>query len=236
TFLASFPDAQRAGAAVSGMIRQGYRPRTMELIDQHVVEHLRLTKRWPMPAGPCALLLVELDGEANGLEQQMVEAAGACESAGAQEILVATDEQRRRQIWDMRRASNPVLKEQHKYKYSEDIVVPRARIPEMLNQLDALAAKNKVAIANFGHAGDGNLHVNVLFDDEEQLKHIEHILTAVVRCALDLGGTLSGEHGIGIAKRRFMTMEQSPELLRLQRDLKKVFDPLGLMNPEKLLP
>jgi glycolate oxidase len=236
TFLAQFRDTPAAAEAVSAMVRQGYRPRTLELMDGGVLEHLRRKGSWPVPPGAGAMLLCELDGEAESIEALLLSAAAACEQSGAVEILVATDEARRRQIWEMRRNVNPTLKEQHRHKLSEDIVVPRSAIPEMIRRLDALAAAEQVTIASFGHAGDGNLHVNLLFDEELAPERIERVVTEIFRQTLALGGTLSGEHGIGIAKRRFMTLEQSSELLELQRRLKRSFDPEGLLNPGKLLP
>ena len=236
TFLAQFNDAVTACEAVTGLIHRGHRPRTLEFLDATVLEHLRQKGGYPIPPEAGALLLIELDGGAEACEQQMLEAAEACEAAGAVDILVATDEARRRQMWDMRRNANPTLKEAHRFKVSEDVVVPRAHIPEMVRRLDALAARHDVTIANFGHAGDGNLHVNVLFDDEAVGQRLEPLLEQIFRDTLDLGGTLSGEHGVGIAKRRFMPLEQSAELLALQRELKRTFDPLGLMNPGKMLP
>jgi glycolate oxidase len=236
TFMAQFPDPVSASEAVTEMIGQGHRPRTLEFLDARVLEHLRQAGSWPIPPGAGALLLVELDGDVESLEPQMLEAAGVCEARGAVELFVATDEARRRQMWEMRRNANPALKEQHRFKISEDIVVPRASIPEMVRRLDQVAATHDVLIATFGHAGDGNLHVNLLVDDEEVLGRLEPVLTAIFAHTLELGGTLSGEHGIGIAKRRFMGMEQPEQVLQLQRELKRVFDPEGLMNPGKLLP
>lgn len=236
TFMAQFCDSLAASQAVTDMIRKGHRPRTLEFLDGHVLEHLRRKASWPIPKDAGALLLIELDGDAELVEKQMIQAAELCERGGAVDILVATDEARRRQMWDMRRNVNPVLKEQHLHKVSEDIVVPRSRIPEMVRRLDQLAAQHDVLIANFGHAGDGNLHVNVLLDNDQQMKHIEQVLEGIFRHALDLGGTLSGEHGIGVAKRRFMHLEQAHDVLQLQRDLKRAFDPAGLLNPGKLLP
>jgi len=235
-FIAQFRDPVSACEAVTAMIAGGHRPRTLELLDGHVLDHLRRAGGWPVPVEAGALLLVELDGEAEALEGQMLAAADLCERGGAVEISVATDEARRRQMWEMRRNANPALKEQHRFKVSEDIVVPRAAIPEMVRRLDRLAAEHDVLIATFGHAGDGNLHVNVLCDDEQALARVEPVLVGIIKHALDLGGTLSGEHGIGIAKRRFMELEQPPDLLQLQRELKRVFDPRGLLNPGKLLP
>jgi glycolate oxidase len=236
TFLAQFADAVSACTAVTELIRRGHHPRTLEFIDGTMLEHLRATGKWPIPPEAGALLLIELDGDARGMEAQLLDAAAACEATGAVDILVATDEARRRQMWEMRRNANPVITEAYAFKVSEDVVVPRAQIPRMVQRLDRLSAQHDTTIAVFGHAGDGNLHVNVLFDDERVKQRLEPVLTGIFRAALDLGGTLSGEHGIGIAKRRFMPLEQPPELLDLERRLKRAFDPHNLMNPGKLLP
>jgi glycolate oxidase len=236
-FLGQFPDPVSATEAVTRIIAGGHLPRTLEFLDGNVLEHLRRKGGWPIPPGAGAMLLVELDGDADGIEAQMLEAAEVCEDAGAVEIHVATDEARRRQMWEMRRNANPALKEQHPFKISEDIVVPRAAIPEMVRRLDRLAAEHDVYVATFGHAGDGNLHVNVLSDDEEQtVESLEPVLAGIFAHALELGGTLTGEHGVGIAKKRFMALEQQEEVIQLQRELKRVFDPEGLLNPGKLFP
>ena len=236
TFMAQFDDAVTACKAVTRLIRKGYRPRTLEFLDRQILEHLRQKGTWPIPPGAGALLLIELDGEAEVLEAQMLAAAEVCEATGAKDILVATDEARRRQMWDMRRNANPVITEMHRFKVSEDVCVPRVHIPEMIRRLDALAAQHDVLIASFGHAGDGNLHVNMLFDDEAVKARLGALVRGVFQAALDLGGTLSGEHGIGLAKRGYVHLEQPPELIRLQQELKQIFDPRGLMNPGKLLP
>ncbi len=236
TFLAQFKDSLAATRAVTAMVGQGFCPRTLEFLDPQVTKHLRQKGAWPIPSQAGALLLVEVDGDTDAIEGQMLALTDTCEGAGALDILVATDEARRRQMWDMRRNVSPVLKEQHRFKVSEDIVVPRTHIPEMIQRLGALAAEAKVTIATFGHAGDGNLHVNVLFNDEALQKNLDPVLREIFRCTLDLGGTLSGEHGIGLTKKRFMRMEQDESLLQLQREIKHIFDPLGLLNPGKLLP
>ena len=235
-FLGQFTDALSATSAVTRLIAGGHLPRTLEFLDGHVLEHLRRKGSWPIPPNAGAMLLVELDGDAESVEAQMLAAAEECERAGAVEIHVATDEARRRQMWEMRRNANPTLKEHYRFKVSEDVVVPRAVIPEMVRRLDRLAAEHDVLIATFGHAGDGNLHVNVLSNDEEISRRLEPVLSGIFAHALELGGTLTGEHGVGIAKRRFVSMEQSEDVIALQRQLKRVFDPSGLLNPGKLLP
>ena len=136
----------------------------------------------------------------------------------------------------MRRKVSPTLRELHRYKVSEDIVVPRARIPEMVRRLDRLAARYGVTIGSYGHAGDGNLHVNILWDDPDKEPKIPALVEQLFRQTLDLGGTLSGEHGIGLAKKPYIHLEQPPPLLTLQKELKKTFDPLNLMNPSKVFP
>jgi glycolate oxidase len=237
TFFATFGDAITASKAVGAVLGRGDRPRCLEFLDASVLEHLRRAGSWPVPRDAGALLLVELDGEAEAIEAKLLASAEACEAAGAREVLVATDEGQRRRMWEMRRRVNPTLKEQHRFKVSEDVVVPGARIPEMVRRLDELAERERVTIASFGHAGDGNLHVNLLFDDEAFLgEALERTIRGVFEHALSLGGTLSGEHGIGIAKRRFVRLEQSEELVALQRAIRRCFDPHGVLNPGKLLP
>ncbi len=235
-FQACFADVLAASEAVTQLLGAGQRPRALELMDEQVVEHLRLQERWSLPVGRAALLLVELDGEPESLEAQLIGAAEVCEAHGAKEIIVATDEAKRRQLWSMRRQVSTMLGEQHRFRVGEDICVPRARIPEMLRCIDGLAAEHGFRVACYGHAGDGNLHVNVVYDDEAMHPRLEPLLVAVFERALDLGGTLSGEHGIGLTKRRFVPMEQSERAIDLQRELKRVFDPDNLLNPGKLLP
>ncbi len=236
TFIAPFADPFTASEAVTRLIQDGYQPRTLEFLDGQVLEHLRQKGGWPIPPEAGALLLLELDGRADAVEQQLVEAAGACEAAGAADILVATDEARRRQMWDMRRKVSPTLRELHRFKVSEDIVVPRAMIPQMVRRLDALSARFGVTVASYGHAGDGNLHVNILWDDPEQQDSIPELVETLFREALDLGGTLTGEHGVGLAKKPYIHLEQAPALIALQKELKRSFDPHNLMNPGKMFP
>jgi glycolate oxidase len=219
------------------MVRGGHRPRAIELLDPVVVAHLRAENGFASLADAGqALLLVEIDGAAQETEARAMGAAAACEQAGARQVIVALDEAQQRRLWEMRRKVSEVLRRAHPHKVSEDVAVPLGAIPALLQRLDRLAAEQGVTIAAYGHAGDGNLHVNVLVDDAQRLPLVEPVLEGIFRHALDLGGTLTGEHGVGLAKRRFMPLEQSAPLLRLQRDLKKTFDPFDLMNPGKMLP
>jgi glycolate oxidase len=162
--------------------------------------------------------------------------AQACEAAGAVEVLIAQNERERRDLWETRRRANPTLKELHRHKIAEDVVVPRGAIPEMLRRVDAIAATARLPIATYGHAGDGNLHINLLVDDEEVPARAHQAVEAILRATLDLDGSIAGEHGVGLAKMRYVPWEQAPALLRLQRQLKRVFDPDDLLNPGKIFP
>jgi glycolate oxidase len=238
TFIAVMPDAVSAGRAVSEIIRQGHRPRALELLDRAAIDHVRSRAAFSFPAGAGAIVLVELDGEPEGMESAVLRCGAVCESEGAQEVIVARDDADRERLWKTRRVVSPSLREAHRFKVSEDIVVPPGSIPEMLRRVDGIGARHRLLTATFGHAGDGNLHVNVLTDENAQDPavdaRIHAALADIFRATLDLHGTLSGEHGIGIAKARYMAWEQSAEVIDWQKRLKRLWDPQGLLNPGKI--
>jgi glycolate oxidase len=236
TLLAVFADLFVAARAVSAILHLGARPRALELLDRTTIEHLRGRTPYRIPETAGAVILCELDGPAEGLDAELLRCADACEKSGAVEVLVAQNERERRDLWETRRRANPLLKELHKRKIPEDIVVPRRAIPEMLKRVDQTAADTQLLCASYGHAGDGNLHINMLIDDENAQPRIERGMDALMRATLDLGGTLAGEHGVGLLKMKYLPWEQSPPLLRIQRQLKKVFDPDDLLNPGKIIP
>jgi glycolate oxidase len=238
TLVAIMPDAMTAGRAVSAIIRKGYRPRALELLDRATIDHIRPKAAFTFPAGAGALVLIELDGEPEGMEASLLRAGELCEELGATDVIVARDDADRERLWGARRGCSKALREAHAFKLSEDIVVPPGSIAEMLARVDAVAAKERLMTATFGHAGDGNLHVNVLTDENHKdaavAARIQSALGGVFRAALDLGGTLSGEHGIGIAKARYMAWEQSEEVIGWQKRLKRMWDPQDLLNPGKI--
>jgi glycolate oxidase len=238
TLLAVFPDALIAGAAVTRVIKLGCRPRALELLDRTTIEHVRGRTPYRIPDSAGAVVLCEIDGDPEGLEAQLLRCAEACERAGASEIQVAQDERRRRDLWETRRRVNPTLKELHRLKVAEDVVVPRGAIPEMIRRVDEIAHRADLLCATYGHAGDGNLHINLLVDERtpEVETRIDRALAEIFRATLDLKGTLSGEHGIGLMKQRYLPWEQAAPLIRLQRELKRVFDPEDLLNPGKIFP
>ena len=238
TFIAVMPDAISAGRAVSAIIRKGYRPRALELLDKAAIDHVRPKSAFTFPAEAGAIVLVELDGDPDGMEAAILRCGSVCEDEGAREVIVARDDADRERLWQTRRLVSRSLREAHAFKVSEDIVVPPGSIAEMLRRCDAIGGRQRLLMATFGHAGDGNLHVNVLTDENHRepsvAKRIDAALADIFRAALDLGGTLSGEHGIGIAKAKYMAWEQSAEVIEWQKRLKRLWDPQGLLNPGKV--
>jgi glycolate oxidase len=193
------------------------------------------TSPFQFPAGAGAALLVETDG--NDEEQvfaEIVRVAEIVQGDAAGEVVVAQNEAQRRAIWETRRYLSVNLKSLHPLKLSEDVAVPRSRIPEMVERAKRAGEGRGLRVATYGHAGDGNLHCNVLFDREDERPKVDEAVGEIIRAAVELGGTITGEHGVGLAKRDFLPLEQSAELLELQRRLKAVFDPLGILNPGKI--
>jgi glycolate oxidase len=240
TLLAVFASDVAAGVAVTRVLGGGFRPRVLELLDHAAIEHVRPRATYRIPQAAHALLIIELDGDAAGMETAMLRCASLCEDVGAIEVLVAKDERERRDLWQTRRVTSTALKEAHKIRLSEDIVVPRAAIPEMLRRVDSICAAGNLLHAAYGHAGDGNLHVNLL-SDEARLegatkRRFEDAVGGLFKQTLALGGTLSGEHGIGLAKKPYISWEQAPELIAMQKKLKRAFDPDDLLNPGKIFP
>lgn len=248
TLLAVFADMPAAAAAVSAVIRRGVVARTLEIIDKTSIDHVRPHARYRFPTDAGALLLLEIDGDADALSATMERIGQTCEQSGAIDVLVARDEVQRRDLWEARRILSTSLKRAHPYKVSEDICVPRGALTEMLRRINDLSAQFEVPIATYGHAGDGNLHVNLLVDQNpwhtetnggarsDTALRVEAAVEALFRHTVALRGTLSGEHGIGLAKKQYMPLEQSERLLEWQRQWKRMWDPLELLNPGKILP
>jgi glycolate oxidase len=191
--------------------------------------------RFPVHAG--ALLLVETDG--NDEEQVFAEIVRVAETVrgdAAGEVIVAQNEAQRREVWETRKFLSVNLKKLHPMKLSEDVAVPRSRIPDMIARAKEIGRARGLAVATYGHAGDGNLHCNVLFDRAEERPAVDAAVGEILRAAVALVGTITGEHGVGLAKRDFLELEQGREVVALERRLKALFDPLGILNPGKIFP
>jgi glycolate oxidase len=151
-------------------------------------------------------------------------------------VVVAQDAAQRDRLWAARRMLSRATRKLARHKLSEDVVVPRTRIADLLARTEEIGQATGVRHLSYGHAGDGNLHVNFLWDDDADRPAVERAIGLLMRATIDLGGTLSGEHGIGITKAEYLPLEQSEALFALQRDVKRAFDPKGLLNPGKIFP
>jgi glycolate oxidase len=185
-------------------------------------------------AGAGAMLLMDVDGEPQACETQATRVADACK--GALDVLVAQDGSQREKLWSARREMSLSVRRLAKHKLAEDVVVGRQRVVELLDRVAAISEQNRIEALTYGHAGDGNLHVNFLWNDDDELPRVDACIEQLFRSVVELGGTLSGEHGMGVLKAPYLGIEQSDELIALQRDLKRVFDPMGLLNPGKIFP
>ncbi len=236
TALALFTDVRLAAASVSAIVAAGLVPRCLELMDGATLDAIRAQKVAVDPRAG-AMLLLEVDGQGAALEEQLARVADVLGGGeGLVDLVAAQDASQRARLWEARRALSPATRKLAKYKLSEDVVVPRSRIVDLLARVDEIGARTGVRHLTYGHAGDGNLHVNFLWNDESERPHVDEAIAALMRATVDLGGTLSGEHGIGVAKLEYLPYEQSPELIEIQRDIKRVFDPKGLLNPGKIFP
>jgi len=194
-------------------------------------------KRYGLPLDAEALLLIEIDGSHAAVSEDADRVASICSALGAH-ISVADNIYSKQQLWDARRAVSPALYHIRPTKINEDIVVPRGRIPDMLRSLRAISEKYNLTIANFGHAGDGNIHVNIMTDrnNKDEYRKAQQAVRDIFEEALRLEGTISGEHGVGLTKKQYVGMELSDVSIELMKAVKNVFDPRGILNPGKMFP
>ena len=182
-------------------------------------------------------MIAEVDGNVeDGLMQELAQMGEVFEKNGALETLMAQDDSQRERLWAARRVVSTALRAMKRHKISEDIAVPRSKIPEAIERFKALGRKHALTVATYGHAGDGNLHANILYDGPHERPRVDQALEEMMRITVELGGTITGEHGVGYAKRKFISLEQGPGLIALQKRIKAVFDPPGLFNPGKIFP
>jgi D-lactate dehydrogenase (quinone) len=234
TLRAAYTDMHAAAAAVSRIMAQPVVPRVLEFLDKAALELARARDPASLPRAAGALLMIEADGLAAQLPAAVDALARAAAGPGLLEWRAAADAAEAAALWAARKALSPALRSLAPRKINEDVVVPVSRIPELTDGLARLAERYRVRIVTFGHAGNGNLHVNVLGEDAD-LERMEACVGEVFRLVLALQGTLSGEHGIGRSKRAFVPLEIGAETLALMQRVKAVFDPDGILNPGKML-
>ncbi len=231
-----YRDAASAAAAVSRLMRQPQVPAMLEFMDASAIALLRRNGSDVPEAG--AMLLVEADGDGETLPLALQALAAAAEGDGMIELDVAMDGAARDRLWAARRALSPALRSIAPGKINEDVVVPVSRIPDLVAAVEALSARHALPIVAFGHAGNGNLHVNIMYhpEDAAECTRAQAALEALFAQVIALGGTLSGEHGIGVAKRDWMDRAFDAPTLAAMHAVKAALDPDGILNPGKVLP
>jgi D-lactate dehydrogenase len=210
-------------------------PCALEFIDETALELARAHAGDDVPLAG-AMLMIEVDGEPDTLDAAVAAVSAAARGPGLESLHVAASTGEAQTLWAARKALSPAQRTIAPDKINEDVVVPVSRLPELVEGVRRLAAKHDVLVVCFGHAGNGNLHVNLLPRDAAERERAHACLAEVFALVIGLQGTLSGEHGIGRSKRAFMPLALQPATVHLMREVKRAFDPDGVLNPGKLLP
>ncbi len=238
TLRALYTDMGAAARAVARIMAQPVTPCALEFLDGAALRMAREHGGADIPAEAGALLMIEVDGAEACLEAAVASLRAVAEGEGCIELSEARDAAEVAALWAVRKALSPALRHVAPKKINEDVVVPVSRIPELIDAIAELGERHGIAIVNFGHAGNGNIHVNLLVDpdDPRQMSAAEACLDELFTLVLRLDGSLSGEHGIGLVKRDFVARETDPLALELMWRIKRQFDPHGILNPGKKLP
>jgi glycolate oxidase len=237
TAMGIFPTVNHAMEAVYKTMASGITPVAMEFLDNLTIRAVEQTFNKGLPVDAGALLVTDVDGNLeDDLDYQLSEIERVFKENGCSDFKIAKDEKEAADIWFARRNASPALSVYGSKKLNEDVTVPRAVLPQLLEKFYAIADKYKINIPCFGHTGDGNVHTNVMVDgkDPEQVKIAYQAIEEVFQATIDLGGTLSGEHGIGLAKAPYMHMAFSEEEMNLFKSIKMAFDPNNILNPAKM--
>jgi len=236
TLMVFFKKMNESAHAVSSIIRNKVVPAKLEFMDRGSIECVNTYQNLGFPEETESLLLVELDGDPAAVENAAKKVEKICLEQGSFRVERATNTKDASNLWEVRRALSPSLLLLNLTKINEDVVVPRSRIPELLHRMEEIKKKYQITIISFGHAGDGNIHVNVMYDEKitGEREKAEHAIKEIFQEVLNLGGTISGEHGIGITKAPFLTMELNDSQIELMKKIKRVFDPNDILNPGKI--
>jgi len=237
SMMAIFPSMKAASETVAAIIANKIVPATLEMMDNFTIQTVENFRGAGLPTDAAALLLIEVDGHPAQVEDEAAVVEKICKENGATELKVAKDAAERDAVWQARRDALPALAKLKPTCVLEDATVPRSKIPAMIEALEDISKKLDLTIGTFGHAGDGNLHPTILCDkrDHAEFERVEKGIDMIFDRALALGGTLSGEHGIGMAKSKYLEMETSKATIEYAHRMKSVLDPKGILNPGKII-
>jgi len=238
TMLTIFDSIDGAAQAVSTIIGAKIIPTTLEFMDYATLQCVEKRFNLGIPPEGRAVLLIEVDGDLELIEKQAARIHDLIKPLGLVQFRAAKDNAESEALWKVRRLVSPSLRDVNPHKFNEDIVVPRSKVPVVIRQIEKIQQKYDIPIVNFGHAGDGNIHVNVMINKEipGQEEKAHEAIKEIFQAALDLNGTMSGEHGVGLAKQPYIEMELSPAQIKTMQGIKLALDPNNILNPGKIFP
>lgn len=237
TAQAVFPRLIDAGVCVNNILNAGITPATIELMDETTIATIEEAMHLGLPTDAEAILIIEADGmDEDMVTKEMNLIAEICRNTGASHVEVARTAAARSRLWEARRSISPSLARRRPNKLGEDISLPRSAIPDGIRRIKEISRKYELPIAIFGHAGDGNLHPNILFDrrDQAEWAKVEKASAEIFAVAIELGGTITGEHGVGVLKRPFLEHDVGSVAVDVMRSIKQALDPQGILNPGKV--
>lgn len=236
TMAVFFDTVQKAAKTVSGIMRETVVPRCVEYMDEACLDLVKDYFSFDLPKNTKALLIIELDGDVSSVEKDAQNIKTLCFSYDALDVIVAKDQTEAQKLWDARKALSPVLYKIATNKINEDIVVPIDKIPDMVQVTQKIQKTSGLKVVSFGHAGDGNIHCNIMYNkaNENELKRAEKAVDELFDATLSLGGTITGEHGVGMTKMKYLPREIGATQIELMKGIKRVFDPQNILNPGKI--
>lgn len=238
TAMVIFDDLYTAGKSISKILTSGVRPSKMEILDHNALNKVEDYAGLDLPRDAAAILLIEVDGNSENLGDELDTIKKALKEIDVENVEIAESKEAEDKLWQVRKLVSPAVVESGYTKISEDATVPLSKIPEMFKKIDEIKTKYDLNIVVFGHAGDGNLHptINTNMRDENEVRKTEDAVEEIFNYAIELGGTLSGEHGIGVMKKAFIKKEMGEAGVRYQQMIKKALDPKNILNPGKIFP
>jgi glycolate oxidase len=238
TLLAVYDRLEDVGQTVSDIIAAGIIPATLELLDRPVINAVEDSIKAGYPRDAEAVLLIEVDGVSDGLERQADLIVGLCQKNGVREVRVAKTAAERDALWAGRRGAFGAVARVRPSYLVQDGTVPRTELASILRKVLEIAAAHRVTVGNVAHAGDGNLHPLFMYDpkDKDEARRVHEAGAEILKACVDVQGTLSGEHGIGLEKQKMMPWRFGPTEMKVMAEVKKVWDPADLLNPGKILP
>jgi len=234
--MAIFDDMTLAGAVVSDILANGIVPAKVEFVDNFVIRRIEEKMQIGLPVDAKTMLLIDADGSLAAVENEADQILNLLNKGGAKVARLAKDENEANMYWKARSAGFAAIYSAASTVIAEDVTVPRDRLSDFIKKLDEIQKKSGFEIVLIGHAGDGNIHPSVFTNsrEKEDLDRLHDTLTAIFEAALELGGTLSGEHGIGLEKQRLLAKALDPRAIEIMKSIKKVLDPNSIMNPGKI--